>query len=460
MLTLMNFEALRGHHGAGEHRMIERGKRLRGGSFRLVALALLLLIGQANATAQECRDTLVVAPDPISGEGFGKAMAIDGMTMVVGAPGAGNGNSPFPGRALVYEWINGVWEHQATLSNSIGRDGDLFGFSVAIDGDLIVVGASRAKNERGLRTGNACVFRRGEFGWVTTDTPRQVLYPSDGERNGLFGAGIGISGDWIFVGAPRANVDLSDSGAAYAFEIVGSNWVERQKLARPKPIRNEHFGLRIAIEDGLAVIGAPNIHWHSVPGTAHVFMLEDGAWAYAQMLKGGNDRAEGDHFGRSVALLRGDKPDENWLVVGATGDDDQGGHSGSAFVYRIKPGSNGFKFVLVDKLEAGNGSVGDHFGYTVAMINDLILVGAHCFSKSGIKNVGAAYIFEPDVSGGETWSESNKALANCQTAGDRMAMSGEFYVDPDTQATCLIVGAPFRMADGVFEGGALVVFGP
>lgn len=440
-----------------------RNRRIRLTIFKRVTVIIYLIVGLVSlraAAAQTCNDLKLTAPDPIEGERFGNAIDIDGTTLVVGASGTIDGQSPFPGRAFVYEWIGGAWEYQATLTSNGLRDGDRFGASVAVDGDVIVIGVSRALDERGRNTGAAMVFEHPAEGWRSTNQPTAVLFPSRGETGALFGAGVDVSGNWIFVAAPQADSNVIDSGVVYAFRRDGQAWTEEQILERPRPVKREHFGLKIQLQNDLAIIGAPNIDWHSVPGTVHVFILGDGGqWNHVQELDGGPDRDKGDHFGRSIALARGDSTKDYLLAIGSAGDDDFGQHSRSAYVFQLERQSSGYRFVQTAKLVAQNGRAGDHLGFSIAVHGDLIAIGAPSFDWKRVSNRGAEYVFkQTNTTGG--WTQKLQVIAECPTEEDRLGASCEFFVDPDSQDLRLLIGAPGYDSFDDPDAGAVYVIGP
>lgn len=233
---------------------------------------VLAIMPISSALAQSCEDEWIAPPDPLAEESFGRSLAIDNTTLVVGAPGTLQGTSPLPGRAFVYELIDQQWVYLATLSCSDAHDGDSFGAAVAIDDDVIAVGSPRSLNPQGVKTGAVCVYFRPHDGWQTTDTPDFMLFPPNQKPGKLFGIGLDISGDWIIAGAPLSGKNPRNAGAAFAYEFDGREWIVRQMLTRPSPTRNEHFGFHVVIEDDMAVVTAPNIFVHSLSGTAHVFL--------------------------------------------------------------------------------------------------------------------------------------------------------------------------------------------
>src|SRR5690606_13500670 len=136
------------------------------------------------------------------GERFGFALAVEGNLAVVGAPGDPGGGSS-SGRVLVFRYAGGAWTYEATLSFGprVMGAGDRFGFAVDIEDGVIVVGAPLAAPD-GNRCGAAFIFTEPPGGWRSTDEPTAVLLPHEGSPGDSFGAGVAIRGSWIFVGAP------------------------------------------------------------------------------------------------------------------------------------------------------------------------------------------------------------------------------------------------------------------
>jgi len=427
----------------------------------MIITIVACLVSMQCVNAQTCNDVIITAPDPIQGEKFGKAMDVDGTTLVVGAPGRVDGQSPLAGRVFVFEWINGTWQYQATMTSENSRNGDNFGTSVAMDDGVIVVGSSRALDDRGVNTGAVFIYEQPADGWHSTSQPTFVLHPRNGSAGDMFGAGVGVSGNWIFVGAPQADTSALDSGVVYAFRNDGQSWSETQILARHQPIRREHFGLKIELQDNLAIIGAPNLFWHSRPGTVHAFVLGSyDHWDHAQTLTAGKDRANGDHFGRSLALSRGDSVEEYQLVIGSTGDDDLGEHSGSLYVFRLeRTPNNGYQFVQTAKLIASDGAVGDHLGFSCAIYGDLIAGGAPALNLEDADNAGAVYVFK-QTNSGKDWSEVLKLIAGCPAKNNVFGASSAFFVDPDSQGLGLLTSALGEESQNIPFAGVVHVIGP
>ena len=137
---------------------------------------------------------------------FGSSIAIDSGTVVVGAPNEGG----FAGAAYVFALSGTTWTQQTTLTASDGGQDDEFGSSAAIEGNTIVIGAPLNNISKGAgysfaRTGGAWVLQEG-------------LLASDGASYSSFGASAAISNGIVILGAPWKQISEStNAGAAYVF---------------------------------------------------------------------------------------------------------------------------------------------------------------------------------------------------------------------------------------------------
>ena len=155
-------------------------------------------------------DYLAVSQDG-AGVEFGKAVALSGSRLVVGAPGELGGL----GRAYVFKANPSTYSLIGTLSASDGTSGSLYGSAVAIDGDVVVVGAERG-DSGGSNAGEAYVYQQSGFSWLETD----ILLASDGQPGDYLGRSVAVDGLRILAGAPNHDSDgVNNSGAAYIFEV-------------------------------------------------------------------------------------------------------------------------------------------------------------------------------------------------------------------------------------------------
>jgi hypothetical protein len=248
------------------------------------------------------------------------------------------------------------WIQQAKLTSSDWVAGDYFGQSVAISGDTVVVGAYGDDSNRGA----AYVFVKPTGGWSSMSQIAK-LTASDGQAGVLFGSSVAINGDTVVVGAWFANASFNNQGAAYVFVKPAGGWANMTQTAKlttgSDGFMYDNFGASVAINSNTIVVGAPFYNATNVDqGAAFVFVKPPGGWAttstYTARLTA-SDGATSDRLGKSVAIS-GDT-----IVAGAWGDDSQ---RGSAYVFVKPPGGWKTTSTYAAKLIASDGAANDYFG--------------------------------------------------------------------------------------------------
>ena len=379
--------------------------------------------------------------DPLTYEFFGQSVAIDGDYMVVGTPYANSPDAWQTGSAQVFRRDDGgtptdgsddTWVFQGELTAGDAVEGDCFGYSVAISGDTVVVGAY-GDDDAGSQSGAAYVFARVGSTW----NEQAKLTAGDAAEGDCFGYSVAISGDTVVMGAYGGDDAGLQSGAAYVFARVGGTWNEQAKLTAGDAARLDYFGCSVAISGDNVVVGADHYYLDGVnSGSAYVFARDGGTWSQEGKLTA-NDAAADDLFGWCVAIS-GDT-----VVVGVVGDDDTGEHSGSAYVF-IRDGS---EWNQQGKLTAEDAAGGDYFGNSVALSGDTVVVGAYRDDDGG-GSAGSVYVFASD---GSAWKRQGKLTAGDAAAedyfGSSVAISGG----------TLVVGA-FGNDDGGGNSGSAYVF--
>lgn len=177
---------------------------------------------------------------------FGTAVAIDGRTVLIGAPFADPGENQ-TGAVYVYERVGEGWQRQAVLSPEDWSDvvyEGRFGQAVAVDGDTAVVGAPQIP--RGA--GRAYVFERTATGW--TQTAR--LAAPDVDKGAEFGRSVAVVGETVLVGAPQAH----ETGRTYVFR-ASDTWTDPLRLTAADPHEDVEFGVAVAVSAAGALVGAP-----------------------------------------------------------------------------------------------------------------------------------------------------------------------------------------------------------
>ncbi|EJK71063.1 hypothetical protein THAOC_07530, partial [Thalassiosira oceanica] len=210
----------------------------------------------------------LLAPDGAENDFFGESVAINKNTIVFGAP-RDDDNGSDSGSAHVFVRSGEGWTHQAKLLAQDGATGDLFGYSVAIDGDSIVAGAYGDINNRDL-SGSAHVFVRSGGEWVH----QAKLLAPDGAPEDLFGESVAIYEDTIVIGADGDDDNGSTSGSAHVFVRNGEEWEHHAKLLAPDGAAEDNLGHSVALYKDTIVVGA----WGdddigNLSGSAHLFVV-------------------------------------------------------------------------------------------------------------------------------------------------------------------------------------------
>ena len=265
--------------------------------------------------------------DPIPGSLFGNSVAVSGNRVVVGTYWAE--------AVYVFEYddLKSIWEQKAKLTLEDGKVGEKFGISVAIDGDTIAVGAINRKT-----TGSVYVFTYDGSEWGQ----EAELFANDLGASDKFGSSVALEGDTLVVGTPYQDGVASNTGAAYVFRRNGTTWDEQAKLIGSALSAGARFGNTVALRGNTAVVGASkndifdadNIAMKGA-GSAYIFRSEGDGWNEKEKLIA-PDADAGDEFGCAVATS-GDL-----VVVGAHRHDvDLNGdlqlEAGSVYVFTLAP---------------------------------------------------------------------------------------------------------------------------
>jgi hypothetical protein len=421
------------------------------------------------------------------GDVFGLSIAVSGDTLVVGAIGEdsnatgingdqGNNSALDSGAVYVFTFSGTAWNQQAYIKASNTGGGDVFGSSVAISGDTLVVGAiGEDSNATGINgdqdnflandSGAVYVFIRSGTVW------RQQAYIKASNTDGgdEFGQSVAISGNTLVVGAhledsnatgingDQDNFSAIDSGAVYAFIRSGTEWSQQAYLKASNTGGGDAFGRSVVISGDTLVVGAIGEDSNATgingdqgnnsaldSGAVYVFTLSGTVWNQQAYLKASNTGG-GDEFGRSVAIsddtLGVGAPLEDSNATGINGDQDNflANDSGAVYVF-IR---NGTVWGQQAYIKASNTGGGDEFGHSVAISGSTLMVGAigEDSNATGINGdqsdnsaleSGAVYAFSRSST---VWSQPAYIKASNTGGGDAFGLS--VAISGDT----LVVGA-------------------
>ena len=318
----------------------------------------------------------LVPSDVAAGDNFGRSVAIEGNTIVVGSY-----YDDKKGSAYVFARSGAVWTQQQKLVAPDAALNDRFGCSVTIDNNTIVIGAYR----RNSYTGAVYVFVRTGSAWSF----QQELTASDGQSLDYFGYGAVIDNNTIIVGAPNDDYSgYTDAGSAYLYERQGTTWLEQKILRASDSNASHHFGYSVAIDGNRAVIGAYESDTAVAlgAGAAYVFAKTGTDWVEQQKLFDANDPCYGDDFGWTVAIKN------DTILAGCPYDYIDGNKTGSVFEF-IRTGTS---WVQNDRLAAADSNTDDKFGSSVALSGRNIFIGSP-YNVNNSKQTGSAYIFSESV---------------------------------------------------------------
>jgi hypothetical protein len=317
------------------------------------------------------RLAILKGSDTVAGDNFASSVAISGSTAVVSAR-IHPDNMNTIGRAYVFTRTGSGWKQVAALKGPDAIDEDQFGYSVAISGTTIVVGAVVASR--------ACVFTKTAFGW----TQVAELKGSDTVPSDQFGYSVAISGTTAVVGAP---FHAKLVGRAYVFTETATGWTQTAELKGTDTVSYDEFGGSAAISGTTAIVGASGTANHA--GRAYVFIRTPSGWKQVAELKG-SDTVAGDNFGLPVAISG------TTAVVSATAFQILTPLESSTPLESYSPNTIGRAY-LFTKTATGWKQIaelkGPHmgmFGNSVAISGTTVMVGAPNDNNAA----GRAYVFE------------------------------------------------------------------
>lgn len=367
----------------------------------VAGLALITTPCRGQCTFEEKLE--LVPSDGAAGDGFGAPMCASGDVLVVGVPFA-DGLESNSGAAYVYRNHAGTWIEEQKLTSGDPGAFDDFGISVAVEGDVLAVGAFY-DDVTLPDQGSVSVYRFDGAVWNL----QHRLTASDPESEARFGRSVAIAGDWMAVGAYRTDDAGVDSGSVYLFRNDGTAWVERQKVIASDAASGDLFGVDVSLSGNALLVGSSfDDTTFTGTGSGYVYRFDGGAWVEEQRLTA-SDAAQDDFLGAVVAL------DGDTAVLGAYGDDASGPDSGAVYVFRF----DGTSWVEVQQLVASDVAPGDEFGWSVDLGGDVLAVGAYWDDDLG-HDAGSAYVFRRT---GGNWIQERKLLPSDGASHDWFGMA-------------------------------------
>jgi hypothetical protein len=365
-----------------------------------------------------------------------------------------------------------VWTQQAELTGNAGQE-SVFGMSVAVDADTIVVGASNQQVGANAAQGAAHVFVRSAAGWIQ----QAQLTASDGMAGDHFGGAVALSGDtaivtgrgaeYVFVRsgttwAQQAELSVSGfvalsgdtlvvgtrietipptlnspgwwEGVVYVFVRSGTTWTQQAELTESSQLPGAcynplgggpAFGGSVAVSGDTVVVGS----------CARAFVFVRSGTTWSQQAELGDVATNSLSFGAAVGLSG------ETIIVG----DCAGGlgNLGAAYVFT----QSGTTWTQQADFSSSDAAIDDEFGCTLALDGDTVLVGAYGHQVGANMSQGAGYVF---TRSGTTWTQQAEVLASDGAAYD------EFGQSVALSGSTAVVASPSHQA----SDGAVYIFVP
>jgi len=372
---------------------------------------------------------------PAAGDAYGRAVALDGDTLVVGAP---QSDSPMNGPGFAEVWVRTAsgWVREACLADPLGASDDLFGFAVDVSGDLVAVGAFGKSQDAGA----VYVFARAAGVWDFDG----LVSPLGGEPSDFFGFSVALQGTVLVVGAPNDRDAASigaGPGAVYVFERSVGLWRQRVRLASGDVGNLRRFGWSVDVDEDGDRIAVGERALSDDLGRAFVYERNGTRWGSSSLEAArlsGSDSVLGDRFGYAVALHG------SALAVGAPAAEAAGFERAGA-VYSFA--DDGTAWTEGMTVRAPQPSDDAFFGTSLDMVADALAVGEDQFEPVAPR-AGAAYVYGWTERG---WLPAAVLRGGGLVGGDRYGTSVA------VAGTLAAVGA--QHADqAALDGGAAYVF--
>lgn len=310
---------------------------------------------------------------------FGSAVAVSGSIIVVGAYGiSGDGQAP-PGAAYIYVEGADGWPTSPTASlpdpGADNKDG--FGWSVAVSGGNVVVGAPREDGG----TGDTYLYSETGGRWPTTPTavfPDPT--PTDVNDDGI---SVALAGRTLAVGADGTQSPIDSPGSAFLYIAGKHGWPTHPTVTLDDPLATDYdaFGSAVALSGRTLIVGARGTPNPDYPGAAYQYVKTPTGWPTTPTAVLGRVNAEEDpqhYFGYAVAT------NGSISVVGAPG-----AYVGPTALYVYVEKSEDWPYEPTFEPGDPNSAGYDGYGETLAMTGDTVITGAWEAEDYD----GAAYIY-------------------------------------------------------------------
>ena len=415
-----------------------------------LVVVLWIVVAAPSVDAATKKIAQVKAGNALGGDRMGSSVAIGDGTMVVGAPYAAP-LGPASGAAYIFrqDAATGVWGSGYSVSASNGTSYDYFGWSAAIGNNLVAVGAITGDSLGLKNTGAVYLFSRVDDATPTGKWVEEgIVTATDGATCDYFGYSLAMSGDVLVVGARSADTDLNHkhTGAVYVFRATYDQetgkwtWEQKAKLTASDTATGDQFGASVATDGETIVVGAPNGSGDGNlknTGAVYVFQREYNlstptwTWSLARKVTA-DDAATGNRFGAAVAI------DGETLAAGAPGEvcnllGDSECDIGAVYLFA----KDGGLWTEKTKVVGAPAQGGDQFGAALSVSSPLLVVGVPYGPTDDGTTSGYAYALKYDEN-----TKAWKPAPRPKLVDENATANEEFGFAVALKGNRVVVGAP------------------
>ena len=343
-----------------------------------------------------------------------------------------------------------------TTPTSTAQASALFGYSCAISGNYLVVGAYNETHLGYDKAGAAYIYywNGSSWGYNKRISAADTTPTSTAQVNGWFGSSCGMSGNYLVVGSYYEN---SGQGAAYIYNLSGGTWSFNKRISKDDSGLSQstaYFGFSCAMSENYLIVGAYNETHSSVTysGAAYIYKLSGSSWVFNKrisMVDSGLTAQGSAYFGSSCGISN------NYLVVGAFNENSG---QGAAYIFSLNNSIWSFNKRISTADFFGTSLTTAYFGYSCGLSGNYLVVGAYTetyTSGSSLSNAGAAYIY---VCNGSIWNFNKRITA--VDAGTAQA-TAQFGYSCAISGNYLVVGAwqeTYTSGTSLSQAGAIYVY--
>jgi len=392
-----------------------------------IILALIFILC-STSLSQTLYETKLTPTDGKEGDSFGRPVKLNYPYLYIGAE---NDDDPQSDKGSVYIFENekNSWVFVQKLRSPSNTSTTHFGRAILVDDSALVVAASN-DTANGISSGVVYVYNRFDSNLILS----QKLYPMGGSSIANFGNSVSMNNNRMLIGAPEDNGIQSLSGAAYLFEKIGSDWVQKEKIVGYDALQLYEFGNSVAISGNYLFIGAPQAtDFGSNSGAVYLYEVKNDSVKFVEKLRSSTVSSE-YRFGDGISA------DSNSVAISAPGSIFAQDYSGSVYIYELK----GNQWTEKSRILPYDPSA-YVFGSSVELKGDSLLIGAIGHIEVG--DTGKGYLYIKDQT---KWRQINSFQASDGTN------LNVFGIACDMERDYIVFGAALQDVFGPNSGAVYV----